>query len=445
MPIGDQVDSSADRHVPAPSGTPVWLQGDEPLMLGRSVSPLPESVRAATDQDLEPLVELVVERCSTLVFASHLHDREFKKGLRASVRENVYALRDVIDGRVKLDGVRLASVLSLPKMQAQLRIPQKLMQSSYRLSFYVQWEAWTAILREHMDRAGISGQEATDAMIQLTKIIMNYHDHIASQVADIYTRDYEELNRSRSHVRNNLIRDVLRGQEAHLSASDAALLAYPFDGHHVAVLLPELSEAAASRLALSIRSAAKANYLLVHPLSLSSTVIWFCRLDPWHSSGLEALRRVLEKHGSVAAISAPGRGMEGFRRCMTQAGQAQDIRLAWGEGAAETVISYADVDLEILLTQNSELARSFVETELGPIAENTVEAARLRATLAASFRFGSHVATAKHLQLHEHTVRNRLQRAEELLGSAFQQRRTELQVALRLLPLLGDADEGLKP
>lgn len=411
-------------------------QADEPLTLGRNIAPLPESVRAVADElDIDALVELVIDRCSTLVFADHLHEREFAEGLQASVRENVHALRDVMTGRLRLDEVKLASVLSLPRMQAQLRIPQKSMQSSYRLSFYVQWEVWTATLRRYLHQARIHGDEALDAMTQLTQIIMNYHDHIASQVADIYTRDYEELNRSRSHVRNNLVRDVLRGED-YLSASDAALLAYPFDGHHVAVLLPGMPEADATRLALSVRSATKANYLLVHPLSLSSTIMWFCRLDPWRNSGLEALRSVLTKQGELAAISSPGRGVEGFRRCKEQAEQAEQIRSARGEDAGPPVISYADVDLEILLTQNNELARSFVETELGILAEDTLEAARLRTTMEASFRLGSHVATAKQLQLHEHTVRNRLQRAEEILGSSFQQRRTELQVALRLLPLL---------
>jgi DNA-binding PucR family transcriptional regulator len=53
--------------------------------------------------------------------------------------------------------------------------------------------------------------------------------------------------------------------------------------------------------------------------------------------------------------------------------------------------------------------------------------------LDASFRFGSHVAAAEHLQLHEHTVRNRLHKAEELLGHPINERRTELQVAARLM------------
>ena len=80
------------------------------------------------------------------------------------------------------------------------------------------------------------------------------------------------------------------------------------------------------------------------------------------------------------------------------------------------MVRYADAGLEILLLQDDALARTFVEAELGPLAGPHAEAGRLRETLEASFRFGSHVAAAEHLQLHEHTVRNRLHKAETLLG-----------------------------
>jgi DNA-binding PucR family transcriptional regulator len=115
-------------------------------------------------------------------------------------------------------------------------------------------------------------------------------------------------------------------------------------------------------------------------------------------------------------------------------------RSAWGRGNAPVVMRYADAGLEILLMQNDELARTFVAAELGPLAQSTTEAARLRETLDASFRYGSHVAAAQHLNLHEHTVRNRLHKAEELLGHSLQERRTEVQVAVRLVRLLGDLD-----
>jgi hypothetical protein len=402
--------------------------------------PLPEPLRAAADDfDVPSMVDVVVERCSTAVFTSHVDDEAFVDRLRASVTQNAYALRDVLAGRADLEDVRLDRVLSFATVQAQLRIPQKSMQRSYRVSFYTQWEMWTAHLRARIDREDLDRAEAADALAHLTRVILTYQDHVASQVAETYTRDYEVLSRTRAHVRQNLVRDVLRGDEAGLTASDLAILAYQLEGHHVAVLLPDMAEGAATQLADGLRVAAKAYQTLPYPLALTSTVVWLCRLEPWHPANLQSVREVLVEIGATASISEPHAGMAGFRAALAQTEQTERVRAAWGVHTAPPVISYADAGLEILLLQNPALARSFADAELGPLAADTAEATRLRETLETSFRFGSHVAAAEHLQLHEHTVRNRLQKAEHLLGHSLQERRTEVQVAIRLVRLLGDS------
>jgi hypothetical protein len=399
--------------------------------------PLPEPVRAAADDfDVPTMVDVVVERCSTAVFTSHVDDEAFVGRLRASVTQNAYALRDVLAGRTALEDVRLDRVLSFATVQAQLRIPQKSMHRSYRVSFYTQWEMWNAHLRAWIDRAGLDRDEAADALAHLTRVILTYQDHVASQVAETYTRDYEVLSRTRAHVRQNLIRDILRGDDAGLTASDLAILAYQLEGHHVAVLLPDMAEGVATQFADGLRVAAKAYQTLPYPLALTSTVVWLCRLEPWHAACLEAVHQVLVDVGATASVSEPHTGIDGFRAALRQTEETERVRAAWGPRTAPRVIRYADAGLEVLLLQNPALARDFVDTELGPLANDTAEAIRLRETLETSFRLGSHVAAAEYLRLHEHTVRNRLQKAEQLLGHSLQERRTELQVAIRLVRLL---------
>ena len=62
--------------------------------------PLPETVRAAVDElDVEALIEVVQERCATEAFGPFAHDEEFRARLRASIRQNAYALREVLAGR----------------------------------------------------------------------------------------------------------------------------------------------------------------------------------------------------------------------------------------------------------------------------------------------------------------------------------------------------------
>lgn len=417
--------------------TATMLQSPKVFELGIEVEALPAALTPVLDSlDMEALVDLVFRRCSQENFASYLADDDFTARLRASIRQNAYALREVMAGRLTPNEVELDHVLSLPSVQARLRIPQKSMQRSYRLSFYVQWDEWTQHLCQHIDAVDLPRPEALHLLSSLTRLINSYHDFIASRVADVYTRDYDQLNSSRAHVRNNLVRDVLRDEEQTLLASDIAVLAYSLDAHHVAVLLPEMPEAIATRLSNRLRTTALANQVLVYPESLTSSMIWLGRIDPWREESLQATTVLLHQLGITAAVSGRGSGLHGFRLCRDQARDAERIRRAWGAENAPIAIRYDDVDLEVLLVQNSDLARSFVETELGPLAECTVEASRLRATLEASFQLGSHVATAKQLELHEHTVRNRLAKAERLLGHSLQDRRTELQVALRLLRLL---------
>lgn len=400
---------------------------------------LPDWARQAADEiDLTALCAEVVRRDVEAAFPAYAEDREFLDHLTASVQENLRTLQDVLCGRVRMSDVRLRRPLAFGAIQARLRIPQSALQRSYRVGFVAMWEAWAARLQAHARAADIPRDETNDALTALTLAIFGYQDHVAVQVADSYTREDEALNRSRAHVRQRLIRGLLDGGEDRLSPSDLLTIGYEFDEHHVAVLLPEVAEGAAGRLAVGMRTASGARQSLVHPTGLKSTVVWLSRLSPWTAEPLGRLRGVLAKAGVVASLGESRPGLDGFRRTYGQAQDVERVRAAWGPERAPRVIQHAEVALEVLLMRDPELARRFVDDELGPLARSTPEAARLRETLGVWFRLGSHVATARSLGLHEHTVRNRMRRAEQLLGHGLGERRTELQVALRALALLDD-------
>ncbi|MCW2762018.1 MAG: hypothetical protein JWR85_2219 [Marmoricola sp.] len=421
----------------ARAGQGAWSEDAAPLRLWADDRPMPAWVREiARDFDVEDLLETIIPRCMSIAFPHQAHDDEFREHLVASTRANAICLRSVIAGEVELGDVFLEEVLSFATVQAQLRIPQKSMQRSYRVSFFTMWEAWSGRLRTAVREQGVELDDAADAHQLLTQTILGYQDFVASQVAETYTRDYEALNRSRAHMRRSLVRDVLRGEDEALSVSDLAILPYKLGSTHLAILFPTLAEGVASQLAVGLRSASSCQYTLVYPLSLSSTVVWLGKIGDWRPQVIDEVVGVLGKAGVPAVLSDPHDGIDGFRQTFQQVVAAERIRAAWADAGGPDVVRHADVGLEILLMQKPELARSFVEQELGPLSRDTAEAERLRETLEASFRFGSHVAAADHLHLHEHTVRNRLQKAEQLLGHSLQERRTELQVAARLVRLL---------
>ncbi len=388
--------------------------------------------------DLEALCAVVVARDIAAAFPELQGDEQFAEHLRASARENLAALQDVICGRTSLQDVRLEQPLAFATVQARLRIPQTALQRSYRVGFLAKWEEWSRQLCAYAEQADIPRNEALRALEQLASLIFGYQDHVASKVADSYARADEALSQSRTHVRQGLVRELLRGESTSLAPSDLLTLDYDLAARHLVVLLPTVAEGAAAQLLLGLRAATRVAQSLLHPLTLSTTAVWLGATSAWTSAMTAAVRDVLEGTGVEASLSDPAAGLGGFRAALAQAQEVERVRLAWGRASAPPVLQHSEVRLEVLLLQDLERADAFVRAELGPLADATREAARLRDTLQASFRFGSHVAAAEHLQLHEHTVRNRLHKAEQQLGHALQERHTEVQVALRMRRLLSN-------
>jgi hypothetical protein len=410
------------------------LDAADPALTGRDL--LPAWVREmAADVDLAALCERVVARDVAVAFPDLADDAGFAEHLRASVRENLRLLQQVLCGRLPLEAVRLEQPLVFARVQAELRIPQTALQRSYRVGFAEMWQAWADRLQEVAEAADVPRAEAVRALARLTTAIFDYQDHVASLVADNHARVDEALSRTRAHVRQGLVREILRGDRTSLAPSDLITLDHDLGGEHVVVLLPSVAEGAAGSLMTGVRARTGVRSTLVHPVDLSRTAVWLT-VPRWTGDGRRQLLAALADAGVEASVSEAQGGLAGFRETYAQAQDVERVRAAWGRAAAPRVLQHADVALEILLMHDPERARRFVRAELGPLAEDTAEAARLRETLEASSRLGSHVATAEHLQLHEHTVRNRLHRAEEHLGHPLSERRTELQVALRLQRLL---------
>lgn len=385
---------------------------------------------------IDSMVDLIVELCSAQAFAGYSDDLEFCLKLRASVRENLEALKNELCGVTSLEGLTLTEPLKFASAQAHLGIPQTSMQKSYRVSFLTQWTEWTGVLRDYISANGIPQEEATDALLWLTRVLFRYQDVVASLVAEAYSREGEALSRSRQHVQQRIVREILKSDENELTPSEVDTIGYLLDQSHVAVLLPNLAWGAANQILLGLRAVALPNHSLVYPMTLQSTVIWFGKRGGWKPESLRSIQNELQRLGMPASVSGSNDGFKGFKQCYDEVRQVERVRVGLNAVTETKVLCYEDVALEILLLRDQQRAIRFVQSELGPLSNDTVEAERLRETLEASFKCGSHVATADYLQLHEHTVRNRLHKAEELLGRSLLDRRIEIQVALRIRKLV---------
>ncbi|MFF0371693.1 MULTISPECIES: PucR family transcriptional regulator [unclassified Micromonospora] len=400
---------------------------------------LPTWAREASDGvDLVALADQVVEADLAAAFDTLRDNDEFVTRLRASVVENLRHLRQVIAGRIHLTEVTLAEPFALARMQARLRLPQTALQRSYRVGFLTMWHEWSDRLVERADRNDVPRAESLEALRSMTALLLGYQHQVASQVADSFARADEALSRSREHVRNGLVQHLLREDSTPLPPSDLVLLDYPLDASHITVLLPAMPEGAARQILNALRKACHTRDTLVHAVDLTNTVVWLAHPRPpgWRAARIANLTDCLRGLGVEASVSDPHVGVQGVRAGWLQVQDVQRVRTAWGAAGSPRVLGHPDVSLEILLMADPVKARAFVHAELGQLGADDDLAARLRETVEASQRWGSHVTTAAHLHLHEHTVRNRLQRAAELLGRPLTERRTELQVALRLARLL---------
>lgn len=419
--------------------TPVTLVPLDSRPVGADEARLPAWARAAADDvDLTELADAVVDADLAAAFEMFRDNDELVTRLRASVEENLRHLRQVIGGRRRVAEVQLVEPFALAALQARLRIPQTTLQRSYRVGFQTMWHAWSEALVQGAEREDVDRAESLRGLRDVTTLLLGYQHHVASQVADSFARADEAMSRSRERVRNGLVRELLREDSTPLPPTDLALLDYPLAAAHVTVLLPSAPGGVARQLLNALRTAGHTHDTLVHPVDLNSTVVWLAR--PTSSGWTPAIRSVLtdtlRSLGVEASVSDVHDDVGGVRAGWRQVRDVQRVRVAWGPSGSPRVLGHADVSLEILMMADPAKARAFVRAELGGLGADDDLAVRLRATVEASCRWGSHVTTAARLHLHEHTVRNRLQKAAELLGRPLTERRTELQVALRLARLL---------
>lgn len=394
------------------------------------------AVDACVELDLDALGSLIVSRCMQ-VFDATIADLQFREYLQLSVLENLGILVRLISGKTTPADLRLEQPLSFASIQAQLRVPQADLQRSYRVSFATIWDRMTEVVGNRGRALQVPEQRLTENIRKLTRIVFTYHDYVTSKAAANYTRVEATLGQSRARLRQQLVQEMLREGASALAASELAMLEIDIAGDHLAVVMPEASTESGERLLRHCRAEGLAGNGLVHQRGLGSTAVWLTRHRAWDEAGMSSVYRVISQIGFTAALGDPHRGPEGFIDTYREAEETVSLLQAESRFEEPTVIRYSAVMLDLLLLRDPKRAADYVRRTLGPLAGAGPEEARLCDTLEAWMRLGSHVAAAEALGVHEQTIRNRLTRAETLIGSGLRSRRTEVEVALRLRRLLG--------
>ncbi len=234
--------------------------------------------------------------------------------------------------------------------------------------------------------------------------------------------------------RNETIQSLLRGDAIPVDTA-ATDLGHPIRAQQTGLVLwfdeatPDGSSADLEAVAQAIAREVTAPRPLTVAPGTRELWAWLATRQAPDLAGLEA---IVERCGARAAVGGPSPGVEGFRTSHREAVAAQRLVLRAGGGDAVTV--YADVELACLMSEQPEAAHRLVERELGKLAEPDPALDIVRATLSHYLRNGSNIVlTASGLFVHRNTVRYRLDQAEQLIGHPLTERRTEMDVALRLV------------
>ncbi|MFC9617789.1 PucR family transcriptional regulator [Streptomyces sp. NPDC056938] len=234
--------------------------------------------------------------------------------------------------------------------------------------------------------------------------------------------------------RRDMITTILAADDARANPAWDAALGYRLSGTHIGLLINATDRAHAEKVLQRAKTATSAHEHLLLPPFATHWTAWLGYRKPVSVGVPDALRRTLLRSDVQTAMGRPRPGVAGFRSSHREAVRAEDIREKFN--AAPRCLSFHDLSLEDLLLHDTSSAAMFVQDELGPLADSSDRAARMRETLSVWLSCGTHTATAARLSIHENTVRLRLNSVTEMLGAGYLERKAELLVALRLCDVL---------
>ncbi len=208
---------------------------------------------------------------------------------------------------------------------------------------------------------------------------------------------------------------------------DASELGYDLAGHHVAVVAdsPPPLEALARRTE-------RQRLLVAAPGG--GTWGWLggrSRMSDTELDDVVAWQR--SREDGPVAFGEPAAGIAGFAASHRQAVEARSIAAATGQPA----VRFADLRLLAAVLRDGELAKGFVERELGELDQPTERMDELRTTVRAYLENSQSISAAAALRQRDRkTVVRQLRSAERLIHHRVSERSDELLMALRITDIL---------
>jgi DNA-binding PucR family transcriptional regulator len=368
-------------------------------------------------------------------------DELVEKLLDASIEENVSTLLHVFEHGTPADQVDApAAAIEYARRLAQRGVPITALIRAYRVGhghFLARCVEEIAVRSRDIDLTAA-------VTARLVEVSFRYIDRVSEQVIATYQRERDRWLLTQTAVRAARVRAVLGNEPVDVDASESAL-GYRLRQHHLGVIAWVTDETHGSegltrldRLAsAAARTLGNRGRPLFVPRDEALAWIWL-PLGADATIRLELVADAFENGDASAriAVGEPAYGLDGFRQTHQQAARTQDLALAARPGTRLT--TFAEVGTVALICADLPAARRWVWATLGDMALDDEPHGRLRDTLQVFLSTGSYTATADRMVLHKNSVQYRIRKAEEALGAPIEDRRADLELALRTCHYLGE-------
>lgn len=368
-------------------------------------------------------------------------DEDFRAGIIRSCASNVAAIREALVADSTLEEITPpADATSWAHDLVHRGMPLAALLRAYRLGHGM----FEGTFEERVAGLDLDPDVRWHVRANAGRLIFRYIDLVCTQLVDEYETEREQWLRGAAAAQASLVLAIVAGERVDpreaaatlrhdVNANQLGLIVWRDAGARVADNAPSLAS-----VAQGLAGELGGVQTLVMPMGEAAAWAW--------TSGEQLLasdstRSKLLRNGEGAAVGTPHRGLEGMFRTHHEARAARRVGGVFGSRPG-SVLRYSAVALTSLISADPVQASNFAIAELGSeLGADSDAMLRLRATVRVYLDERlSPSRTARRLGIHQNTVGYRIKRTEELLGRSIEDRRLELEVALRLY----DGLEGLR-
>ena len=362
-------------------------------------------------------------------------DEDFRAGLLLSCESNVTAIWNQLLLGASLESVAPpveAIAWSHELVHRGVALPALL--RAYRLGHGLAERR----LEEAAGELEIEPEIRWRVLARISHHLFAYIDAVCTDLVDDYEQERAQWIRGAAAARAELVSAIVRREPVDARVASEKLR-YDVSRRHVALIVwadPRQTtehDGSLEREATTLASALGGGPVLTIPIG--ERVVW-----AWTSGDQLIDDPAVLGHrmgeGVRAAIGTCLEGLAGMADSHDEAVVTRRVAELRSLRSG-TVVGYRAADLTALLTADPVEAVRFTDAELGRLLEDTDDAARLRATIRVYLEENlSPARAARRLGIHRNTVVYRVKQTEQLLGHALEQRRLQLEVALRLSEMI---------